>query len=101
MLALVNRDKTMTLWDVASKKQQHSFSADVVVVSWSPNGKLLALGTFDGPVLLWDVAAAKEIDTLKGHTSFVSSRSWSPDGKKLASASWDEKVKIWDMTRKR
>lgn len=36
------------------------------------------------------------LQTLEGHSSYVSSVTWSHDAARLASASWDHTVKIWE-----
>ena len=66
-------------------------------VSFSPDGKTLASGSWDYTVKLWDVASAKELKTLSGHSDSVWSVSFSPDGKTLASGSRDYTVKLWNF----
>jgi WD40 repeat protein len=65
----------------------------------SPEGidYLLATGSFDGLVQLWDVESGYSTKTLLGHTDWVWSVSFSPDGSILASCSDDRTIKLWDV----
>lgn len=71
----------------------------VYSVAFSPDGRLLASGSDDNTVKLWEVATGREVRTLTGHTHYVLSVAFSPDGKTLASGSWDGTVLLWDSAR--
>ena len=63
----------------------------------SPNGKILATGSYDQKIKLWDTATGLEIKTLSGHNGAIYGLAFRPDGKILASASADRTVKLWDV----
>jgi len=69
----------------------------VISVVFSPDGKLLASGSFDNSVKLWDVTTGKELKTLSGHTAGVRSVIFHPTGKWLVSSANDKTIRIWDI----
>jgi WD40 repeat protein len=74
-----------------------SGSGLVSSVCFSPDGTLLASGSFDMTVKVWDVGSGECVKTLSGHRGRVLSVCFSPDGTLLASGSWDGEVKVWDV----
>ena len=71
-------------------------TAGVLSVSFSPDGTILASGSWDGTVKLWNVATRENVATLP-HTAEVLSVSFSTNGEILASGSVDGTVKLWDV----
>ena len=90
--------------------QTLSSHADTVTsVTYSPNGSLLASGSADSTVMLWNVQQAispaghvvpvlSHWQTLDGHMGEVTSLTFASDGRRLASASYDGTVRVWDVT---
>jgi WD40 repeat protein len=71
--------------------------AGVLSVAFSADGKLLASGSGDAAVRLWDMTTGRVMATLRGHTSAVSSVAFSGEGRLLASGSYDQTVRLWDV----
>jgi WD40 repeat protein len=66
-------------------------------IVFSPDGKLLASGSKDCTVKLWDVSMETLLTTLVGHESIIFSLAISPDNKTLASGSDDRTIRIWNI----
>ena len=60
---------------------------------------MLASGTKDNAVTLWDVGTGRVVVSLQGHSNSILSLAFSPDGKTLASGSADCTVRLWDVGR--
>ena len=74
----------------------------VHTVDFSPDGKILVSGSYDGTVRLWDVASHHQIGRpLIGHDREIYSVAFSSDDKTLASAGDDGTVRLWDVATHR
>jgi WD40 repeat protein len=102
LLASGGQDKSVRLWDLASRRSVAALpqSDTVTAVAFSPNGHVLAAGTGSGPVELWNVAARREIATLQGSMLLIGALTFSPDGRTLAAGS-GRVVHLWDLATRR
>jgi WD40 repeat protein len=85
----------------------HGHVDSVRAVAFSPDGKLLASGSDDQSIILWDLAQGKPRAVLEGHRTSIWNLAFSPDGKTLASgigqpssdrpSGWDFNIKLWDV----
>ena len=103
-LATGDADGGIRIWQVGNLQQTDQVDAHsswVRSISFSPDGKILASGSDDQLVKLWDVSDGKlsqePIQILQGHTYRIRSVSFSPDGKFLASSSFDKTIRLWNI----
>lgn len=74
-----------------------SIDAGVTSVCISPDGRLVAAGSLDTVVRIWDVQSGQLIERLRGHRDSVYSVAFTPDGRGLVSGSLDKTLKYWDL----
>ena len=73
---------------------------DVNSVAFNPNGTLLASGSRDNTIKLWNLETKTEIATLEGHNGSVNSVAFNPNKAKLISGSDDGTIKLWNLETK-
>ncbi|HKI20736.1 MAG TPA: WD40 repeat domain-containing protein, partial [Isosphaeraceae bacterium] len=67
-------------------------------VAFHDDGYMLASGSSDRTVKLWEWPSGKLLRTLEGHRDNVRSVAFDSEGYMLASGSRDETIKLWETT---
>lgn len=65
-------------------------------ISFSPDGKLLAWGNFDGQIHLHDLDHGTEVRTIHAHALAVTALQYSQDGAWIASGGADGVARVWE-----
>lgn len=108
ILAAVDPDdeKRVLFWDLERSRKTVIIQQKSVVasLSLSRSDRLLATGSFDNKVRIYDVQSGQQLKVLRGHGkgpiflgSAVFSVAFSPDGRWLASGGHDGQIIVWEV----
>ena len=89
----------LQIWDVDSGKEVNPVPRHVAQISCaavSPDGSLIASGSYDNTLRLWQANTGKPLHLLTGHNAAIVALAFAPDGKTLASAGTDTSIRLWD-----
>ncbi|KID90234.1 will die slowly [Metarhizium guizhouense ARSEF 977] len=112
-LASGSDDKAIRLWDrvtgrpktttrksiagqeMAALRGHHNY---IHCLAFSPKGNILASGSYDEAVFLWDVRAGRLMRSLPAHSDPVSGIDFCRDGTLVVSCSTDGLIRVWDTS---
>ena len=97
----------LLLWDIGSWQQvdwlcqqEQRQQTGVMCLRFSPNGDLLAAGSWPveggGTVVIWDLEAGRVLTTIKGFDSWYGGLAFSPNGTTLAIPKANFNVVLWN-----
>ncbi len=85
------------IWDLETRQvlRELAVPSPIISTAWSPDGRTIAIGQWDGKLTFWDGASDRPLKLLVATTerSDVNGLAWSPDGRWLASAQQDGKTR--------
>ena len=101
MLAMSTQGHSVTLWNLNRWQPLapilYGHTQAVSSVAFAPDSKVLASGSADGDIRVWDVASHELIGTLGSEQQSVNSISFEPRKEILASVGADDSIILWNL----
>ena len=95
-------DPSVHLWDLKSKEKVGglplSDQRGITALTYSPDGKILAVGYTRGDIALWDTETQTKTALMDTTSRVIWTLAFSPDGQMLASGGFeDSTISLWDV----
>ncbi|KAI0820850.1 hypothetical protein BC628DRAFT_1422525 [Trametes gibbosa] len=106
-------DRTIKLWDLATASakadplitlhppEAAGPKASIYALTTDPYGSVIASGSPERVIRMWDPRSGKRIAKLVGHTDNIRAILISDDGKYLLTGSADASIKLWSLSSQR
>ncbi|MGN6171274.1 MAG: toll/interleukin-1 receptor domain-containing protein, partial [Solirubrobacteraceae bacterium] len=92
----------VALWNIKTWTRVSAVAATsetpINALSFSRDGKRLAIGRGDGSVGIWSTSTHRQLLALPGHVASITSIAFHPGGRELATASSDGDGRMWRAT---
>lgn len=103
LFSMGNKGEVIT-WDVAQAKSTSHLTlplAEARSVALCPEANLIALGNWEGVILMYNLTDGQKFAEIPGHAASVSSLDFSRDGKLLATADAEGGIHVWDLVARK
>ncbi|KAH8733107.1 WD40-repeat-containing domain protein [Phaeosphaeriaceae sp. PMI808] len=88
----------LKIWNVRTKNCLRTLECGYALCcAFLPGDKIVVVGTKDGDIELYDIAASSLLDKISAHEGAVWTMQVHPDGKSLTTGSADKSVKFWNF----
>jgi WD40 repeat protein len=98
VIATTGMNRGVVLWDRETLSKQAEIATTVMPwgVKFSPDGRSVAISSYEGVVEVADVASRSVRVSVKGHARLIPAIAYSPDGKMIATGDEHGLVKLWE-----
>jgi U3 small nucleolar RNA-associated protein 12 len=88
----------LKIWNVRTQNCLRTLECGYALCcAFLPGDKIVVVGTKDGDIELFDIAASSQLDKISAHEGAVWTMQVHPDGKSLITGSADKSVKFWNF----
>jgi WD40 repeat protein len=86
------------LWDVSSGEKRIRLEVqDAVSLAFSHDGRILATGSLDGTLRLWEASGGRLLQETRQHYDSIQDLAFTPDETRLISGSKDGMILAWGV----